>query len=178
MTKFIFILIVLFSVMSLMTTHECKAKKIKTSYKISKSAMDKDWGISDKDSTIMVTASQNGITISYEGKNIFFVSDSIRFAGFDKNINSSKESFLIINNSEVTVNEVFVKLTYNDIDGGMLHSRKYNIKCKIPPGETRLADIPSWDCQHTYYYYLSNPPKKVAVPFKVEITPIQFIIQP
>ena len=53
----------------------------------------------------------------------------------------------------------------------MLHSRDYDIKCLIPSKQTRKIDIPTWDKQKTYYYYLGNKPKKIATPYNRQYHP-------
>ena len=102
--------------------------------------------------------------------------NSITFSGFDKEVNSSRESFLVTNGSEIILTGIEIRIDYLDMEGRMLHSNIVREKCHIPAGETRRIDIKSWDTQHTYYYHLGNEPKKVATPFNVKITPIFFWI--
>lgn len=101
----------------------------------------------------------------------------IKFAGYDKEANSSYESFLIINSSEKDLTGFEVKIDYLDMQDRMLHSRTIKEDIKVPSGETRRTDVKSWDIQHTYYYYLGNEPKKVATPYKVTFTPTFFWIE-
>lgn len=96
--------------------------------------------------------------------------DSIHFAGYDKTCSSRKESFLVVNNSPVTVTRVEIKITYKDLQGRMLHQRVAASDCFVPPSETRQINISSWDRQNTFYYYLSEEPRKIATPYKVEIS--------
>lgn len=97
-------------------------------------------------------------------KNLFL---DISFAGYEKEISSNKESFILVNSSDVGITGFEVKIDYLDMQDRMLHSRIIKEACFVPPGETRRFDIDSWDLQHTYYYYLGNQPKKVATPYKV-----------
>lgn len=101
----------------------------------------------------------------------------VRFAGFDKEPNSSMESFMLQNPSGNTITGFEVRVDYLDMQGRMLHSRTIKESCDVPPGETRRFDIKSWDTQHTYYYYLGNAPKKVATPFQVIFYPVTFWIK-
>lgn len=101
----------------------------------------------------------------------------LRFSGYEKEINSKKESFLISNNSHDLIHGLKVRIVYLDMNGRMFHSRETSNKCNLPQGETRKIDIPSWDNQNTYFYYLGNEPKKVATPFKVEIIPLAVWIE-
>lgn len=100
----------------------------------------------------------------------------ISFYGFDKEPNSNIESFILINPSNLEILGFEVKIVYLDMKDRMIHSRTVKEDCIVPPGESRRIDIPTWDKQHTYYYYLGNEPKKVATPFKVTFEPLAFRI--
>ncbi len=101
----------------------------------------------------------------------------ISFSGFDKPASSRRETFLISNSSGQHLKGVEVRILYRDPEGRMLHSREEKIMIDIPAGETRQADIRSFDTQQTYYYRLSRPPKRSAAqPFDVEITPIRIFL--
>lgn len=105
-----------------------------------------------------------------DGKESIFIASSIKFTGYDKNLASTKESFHIINGSGLDIKSMFVKIMYKDMSGRMLHSREISINEEIPCGETRKVDIPSWDTQKTFYYYLSTRPKRIAAPYKISIS--------
>lgn len=107
--------------------------------------------------------------------NVVNLSDSVKnciFAGYDKEPNSSVESFLVINPTDSLLTGFEVTIEYQDMQGRMLHSRKVRKACEVPPNESRRVDIPTWDKQHTYYYYLGNQPRRVATPFQVVFRPI------
>lgn len=99
------------------------------------------------------------------------------FTGYEKEINSNKESFILKNEGNFEVSGFKVKIVYYDMQGRMLHSQTVTLPCEVPPGEARKFDIRSWDSQHTYFYYLGNEPKKVATPFKVEFKPLSIWIK-
>lgn len=153
------------------------AKKIKTTMTIEKDSKNKYYK-KEKDS-IEISGTRIDIIDSLLiidsslGLNEYPVT-KIRFSGFDKEPNSSKESFLLSNFTSKYLTGYNVRIDYLDMQGRMLHSRTLIEKCNVPPGETRRFDIPSWDLQHTYYYYLGNKPKKVATPFNVKFIPITF----
>lgn len=129
------------------------ARKIKNTLKIEKNSVLK-----------------NEKTIEEEGKEVA-LSDTtlhITFSGYDKEPNSSKESFIISNFTDDTITNFEVKIVYTDMKGRMFHSRTIKENCDIPPSESRRFDIKTWDTQHTYYYHLGNEPKKVATPFDVK----------
>ncbi len=101
--------------------------------------------------------------------------DSIRFSGFDKVARSRMESFFITNNSSINIKKFRLRIDYADMNGRMLHSRDITIETDLPSGETRKADIRSFDTQSSFYYHKSNPPRRRATPFKVSITPLRII---
>ena len=51
-------------------------------------------------------------------------------------------------------------------DGRQLHKRFVRLVCVIPPGETRMAELQSWDKQKSFYYEGSGPPGAVARPIR------------
>ena len=157
------------------------AKKIKTSFKV-----DKDSSKKNKDSNAPSGVLIDGIPIEVGDIENFQIDlgdeyanqiARINFVGFDKEVNSSKESFMLVNPSDFNITGFKVRLDYFDMQDRMLHSRTITQECLVPEGETRKFDIKSWDTQHTYYYYLGNEPKKVATPFKVLMTPLVIWIE-
>ncbi|MDE7427313.1 MAG: hypothetical protein K2M79_05890 [Muribaculaceae bacterium] len=93
-------------------------------------------------------------------------------SGFDKLLNARKESFFITNTGSECVHEVTITVTYLDTDGRMLHKAQHSLTLDLPVGETRRVQIPSFDTQGVFYYYLSDVPRtrRAATPFKVKIT--------
>lgn len=108
-------------------------------------------------------------SIVVKGRDSLFWAEKVVFAGFDKQPNSSVESFHISNRSDRLIRQLTVEITYVDTKGRMLHRRTETLKTEIPAGETRKIDIKSFDSQHSFYYVLSNPPKRVATPFDVKM---------
>ena len=101
---------------------------------------------------------------------------NISFKGYEKEIQSNQESFIIVNPTEKEIIGFEIKIDYLDMNGRMLHSRIVNESCEVPARESRKINIRSWDTQHTYYYYLGNEPRKVATPYKVKFTPVSYMI--
>ena len=167
----------LFALIIMATPSASDAKKIKQSLKVKNKSKIENPAKTKENSSLKIDASQDSVSyVNHRGEEIIFYPEKVRFAGYDKEVNSSKESFLIINESEATLKEIAAEIIYLDMKDRMLHSRTIELKCDIPPGETRRKDIGSWDLQHTYYYYLGNEPKKVATPYKVKLQPVSFII--
>lgn len=94
----------------------------------------------------------------------------IRFSGYDKPANASKESMLITNNSSLNLHGITINITYLTEDGRQLHKQKRDLFLDLPAGETRKQEFPAWDSQGTFYYYLSRAPKNGGAPYKVVIT--------
>lgn len=99
------------------------------------------------------------------------------FTGYEKEGNSNHESFILVNPSEEVICGYRVRIDYLDMQNRMLHSRELKESCYVPAGETRKFDVKSWDPQHSYYYYLGNEPRRVAIPFQVVFTPISYWIE-
>ena len=101
----------------------------------------------------------------------------VTFAGYDKEPNSSRESFIVVNPTSQELLGFEVKINYLDMQGRMLHSQIVSKMVEVPAGESRKVDNPSWDTQHTYYYHLGNEPKKVATPFQVIFIPLAYRVK-
>lgn len=154
---------------------QTEARKIKQSLKVITESSDKKNGRRDKGVRVFVN-DEDTIRFNVKGKDHELVTRQISFTGYDKNINSSKESFHVVNNSGFRITGMQLQIIYEDMEGRMLHSRKVSIKCDIPHAETRKTDIATWDTQHSFYYYLSNEPQKVSSPYQVKIIPLSFTI--
>lgn len=100
--------------------------------------------------------------------------DSLRIGGYDKPLRSLRETFFVHNNYSAIISSVSISFTYRSDDGLMLHSRIINIKCNIPPSETRQLSMTAWDRQYAYYYVDTRikPRSKGAIPYIVEIEPL------
>lgn len=97
----------------------------------------------------------------------------IRIAGYDKPISTSKETLHITNLTDKdTITAVTLDIKYLDTKGRQLHRRHVEIKTTIPPGETRLADFPTWDIQRSFFYINSNQPRRQATPYDISIQTI------
>lgn len=156
-----------------------EAKVVKVKLKVDKEGKGKGDSKKSTDSIPpncrMARAGKDSL-IEFDSATVTFEPSKVRFAGYDKQINAHKESFHVINDSQLCLRKVKIKIVYKDMKGRMLHSRFVAFPCYIPAGETRKIDISSWDTQNSFYYHLSNEPKKDASPYKVEIFPQFFIL--
>lgn len=97
----------------------------------------------------------------------------IRLSGYDKTLRANRESFFVTNElpDSVTVIELCLTFDYMDLSGRQLHRLTRTVKCDVPSGQTRNLSVPSWDKQHTFYYYMSPAPRRVqATPYMVRST--------
>lgn len=99
----------------------------------------------------------------------------IEIAGYDKPLNSNKETFFATNRGKATIVSIGITFNYFDTQKRQLHQVTKTINCSIPPGETRQLSISSWDKQKAFYYYRSPQPRRQATPYKVSHN-INFII--
>lgn len=163
--------------------HQTMARKIKLSLKTKNAAEGKKTtsrkNSSDKNS-LNGMGTDSGILCRIDKDNDrshMFYPDSILFSGYEKEVGSSRETLLVSNKTQTVLSGIEMQITYLDMSGRMLHSRKVTVKCSIPPSETRMVDFPTWDKQKTYFYYLGNEPRKVATPYKVEVEPVAYWIE-
>ena len=99
----------------------------------------------------------------------------IEISGYDKPLNSNKETFFVSNRGEATIVSIGITLNYFDSQERQLHKTTKTIHCSIPPGETRLLSIPSWDKQNSFYYHRSAQPRRQATPYSVTHS-IDFVV--
>lgn len=97
--------------------------------------------------------------------------------GYEKTLRATKETFFITNTTKRRISAVELSITYLDSSERTLHERTEIVRLDIPPGETRRADIKSWDTQRTFYYIHSPRPRVSAIPYSVRITPLKIITE-
>lgn len=103
--------------------------------------------------------------------------DLIRFSGFDKPYNSTKETFLVTNNGPEFLGKIEIRLTYSDLEGRMLHSRTMTLNADVPPGQTRQLTVKSFDTQKSYFYHKSKSPRTGGQSFTVSIELLHFHVE-
>lgn len=107
------------------------------------------------------------------------LNDRIAISGYDKPLRSTGESFFITNNSDTTIDGLEVTIDYRDMSHRQLHRRTVRIDISVPAGETRRADIRSWDKRLTFYYCHGVVPRtENVVPYDVAITVDRLFIHP
>ena len=166
-----FLVLILFAV--LYPFGNMEGKKIKRSHKV-KTEKDFVGTIEDPSPSIDIILSDSLLYREKGESKLLEATAKISFAGYEKEANSNKESFIMVNRSDFTVIGFEVKVEYLDMQDRMLHSRLLKENCNVPAGESRHIDAISWDKQHTYYYYLGNAPRRVATPYKVRFKPVSY----
>ena len=101
--------------------------------------------------------------------------DILKISGYDKPLNSHKETFFVTNNGEHAIVGINITFNYFDNQNRQLHSATRHINCTIPPGETRQLSISSWDKQKSFYYHRSAKPRRQATPYRLTHS-INFVI--
>lgn len=189
-----FFLLIFAAFFALGTFFNAEAKKVKVSHKGKtakiKNMQWKQTDINDKGIKIKINILDSVaadlkdfieegecLITSEEYKEICKELEEVNFAGYDKEVNSSIESFIIVNPTRQDILGFNLRIVYLDMQGRMLHSRDVSRECEIPAGESRRFDISVWDKQHVYYYHLGNQPKKIATPFQVKFQPLDFWIR-
>lgn len=114
-------------------------------------------------------------TSDYAFDTVFVASDSanIVFSGYEKTLRATKESFFVTNRTDSLIDRLIIAITYKDMAGRELDRRPAQIDITIEPSATRRIDIPAWDKQKVFYYYLSPAPRSGrATPYKVAISTV------
>lgn len=102
----------------------------------------------------------------------------ITFSGYDKPQQSSVETFFITNNTDRTLTGVNLYIDYKMPDGRQLTRRFFRLSCKVPPGETRTAEIPTWDKQRSFVYEKSQASSKhPGTPYTITFDPVAYYLQ-
>ena len=106
-----------------------------------------------------------------------YMISQISFSGYDKPQSSPTETFFITNGTDRTMSGITMYVEYLTLDGRQLHNRFVRLVCNIPPGETRMADIKSWDKQKSFYFEKSAASKRQGMPYTVVFDPISFYLK-
>lgn len=105
-----------------------------------------------------------------------FNADVVSLRGFSKRAGESKESFLLINHSNMHLSRVVLLFRYFDTNNVLFHEREVIVECDLPPYSSRVTSIKTFDEGHNYYYYNTKNLKEGAVAFKVGFTLLRYDI--
>lgn len=98
-------------------------------------------------------------------------------SGYEKPVQSRKESFHLTNASDYTVKGIEVDIVYLDYTGAELHRRNVKLKCDVPPCSTRMLWFKAWDVQNRFYYQNGPKPRKEAYPYNVSMRIVEAIVE-
>lgn len=102
--------------------------------------------------------------------------DSVPLSGYDKPLRATRETLCATNLTALPIVGLLVEITYTDLSGRQLHSRRVPLDTDIPPGETRLLSFPSWDTNHTFFYRRGPQPRTSGVtPYDVTMRIIHIV---
>lgn len=102
---------------------------------------------------------------------------SVTLAGYDKPLTASKETLHVVNLSTTdTITGLSFTIDYLDRRGRQLHSRRVDLRCDIPPAETRIVSFPTWDTQRSFYYALGPKPRRLSTPYTIRTHLVCLII--
>lgn len=100
----------------------------------------------------------------------------VRLSGYDKPLNSRKESLFVSNRLDRDITALKIRLVYKDTAGRTLHETEREIRADIPAGATRLVQFPSWDKQNSFFYVKGRRPRIANVtPFDVTCTVVHIV---
>lgn len=105
-----------------------------------------------------------------------FNTDVVTLRGFSKRAGEPKESFMLINHSNMHLSRVVLLFRYYDINNVLFHEREVIVECDLPPYSSRVTSIKTFDEGHNYYYYNTKNLKEGAVAFKVGFTLLRYDI--
>lgn len=105
-----------------------------------------------------------------------FARTDVRLSGYDKPLNSRKESLFVSNRLDRDITALKIRLVYKDTAGRTLHETEREIRADIPAGATRLVQFPSWDKQNSFFYVKGRRPRVANVtPFDVTCTVVHIV---
>lgn len=110
-------------------------------------------------------------TVAVTEDTVSVADGDIVVSGYDKPLRSYGESFFLTNRTDSAITGVELTIDYRDTRGRQLHHRSLRHDIDLPAGETRRADISSWDRRQTFYYIRGPKPRTSGVtPYDVKIT--------
>lgn len=105
-----------------------------------------------------------------------FHPEVVTMRGFSKRAGESKESFMLVNNSNLHISRVELRLKYVDVNEVLLHEREVMVECDLPSYSSRITSIKTFDEGHKFHYLYSKSVKDDAVAFLVKFTLLRYDI--
>ena len=109
---------------------------------------------------------------------IIALGGEIAVSGFDKPLDSRRETFHVTSSMPDTITAITLRLVYSDVAGRRLHEVVRKVDCIIPPYDTRMVSIPSFDRQCRYFYARGKQSRASGVaPFEDTIHPLTIYLK-
>lgn len=105
---------------------------------------------------------------------IAFQSQAVTLRGFSKRPSDKTETFFVTNNTGHRISRLTLRVQYFATDGAKLHERTVTVTCPLAPGETRQAQVRSFDTHSEFYYRTSPRLSKRAIPFTVKMRVLSY----
>lgn len=115
-----------------------------------------------------------------ETDTLFAGADSlVLLRGYDKPLRGARETLHVTSCHHRTITGMRLEITYNDMQGRMLHRRETELNMHLAPGETTLATFDSWDKNRSYYYARGPQPRTSGVtPYTVSCRVVYLTVKP
>lgn len=93
----------------------------------------------------------------------------VEITDYQKPAGSDKETFSLTNLTDKPLAAIELQIEYLTPEGRQIHKRTVKADCDVPPGETRIVELRSWDRQRSWYYARGQKPRKQASPYEVKL---------
>lgn len=77
--------------------------------------------------------------------------DSVVVVGFDKPCRVGRETMFVVNNTSRHIDDINFVINYFDMQQRRLHAAEHTVAIDVPPGETRLVTVQSFDRNGMFY---------------------------
>ncbi len=96
--------------------------------------------------------------------------NAVTMVSYEQSWSDSEGTLALKNNTNEDIHNVTYRITYLDMEGNALDYEEYTSEIDVAPGMTKKVDIPAYEHQREYSYYLSEslyPKRKFKVKFEV-----------
>lgn len=140
------------------------------------------WGQRTTRSSLKPIADSGEVKAGVAGDTLYNMVDTlpVSVSGYEKLLRSRRESMFVTNKGAFAISALMLEIEYFDDSGRQLHKRMVQLRCDVPPGETRMVGFASWDKQLAWYYMKSEPPRTrfQATPYDVRVRVVYVVAAP
>lgn len=101
---------------------------------------------------------------------------AVTMRGYAKRFNESKETFMLINNTNLYLSQVELLLKYFDVEGVLLHERTELIFCDLPPYSSRQLSIKTFD-EGRKFHYIGSKSGKGSVAYEISMRLLSYSVK-